>query len=191
MILKANTAFVLANYWLDTTPADRNDNAIPTGRTDLVSVVLHELEHGLGVAGFRSRATDGTYGTFPSGYVNPFDVLTMLANPADPTSAPSFIGALTEAAYSGNPVPLAHWGASSPNVGSDFYHFAATCTNRFDTSIDKRLRYALMSNCPVPTNGTYNIITPLDRAVLRDMGHPLVIFHDDFELQNTDAMTHP
>ncbi|WP_165371498.1 hypothetical protein [Pseudolysobacter antarcticus] len=189
--ISVNTAFVVANYWLDPTPLDRNDNAIASSKTDQVSIVLHEMEHGLGMDSYRSFAADSTYGKFVLENINLLDVLTQLANPSDPTSAPYFIGVQTEAAFSGSQVPLAHWGPTSPNVGSDFTHFAATCSNRFDTSIDKRLRYALMSNCPVPTDGTYNTITPLDRGVLRDIGYPLVIFHDNFELQNTDALTHP
>lgn len=187
ILILVNTAFVMNNYWIDPTPANRNDNAIPVGMTDLVSIVSHELEHGLGMEGWRSLANDGTFSTFPLGYVNPFDTLTSY----DTTNGPFFTGTGAKAAFSGNPVPLTYWLRGTPNVGSDFYHFGATCLRRDDTTLDRRLRFALMSDCPVPTNGTYNMITPLDRAVLRDLGYPLKIFQSDLELQNSEFYSGP
>lgn len=69
-------------------------------------------------------------------------------------------------------MPLTRWGPTSPNLGSDFAHSGVTCCSRDgDTSVDPRLRYALMTTCPPPASG-YVSITPLDRAVLIDLGYP-------------------
>ena len=189
LLLQVNAAQCVAWYWLDPTPADRNDNNIPSGYTDLVSIVLHEIEHGLADSGYRSRSGP-SYGTIPGSYESVFDSLTSVSVAGEPAGAPFFVGTSAMAAFGNQPVPLTYWGAASPEAGSDFYHLA-TCNNRFDTSIDRRLRYALMSDCQVPTDGTYNEVTPIDRALVRDVGYPVAIFQDAFELHNTDALTHP
>ena len=46
------------------------DGNVPAGQFDFVSVVLHELGHGLGFTG--SGSSDGTNGTWGSGTTNPF-----------------------------------------------------------------------------------------------------------------------
>ncbi len=171
MLLRPNPAFVDANYWLDPTPDDRDDNPIPAGRNDLVSVALHEIEHGFGFTSWRTRDTTANYGTY-TGQVTLFDSLTALANAGNPASASLFVGTHAKAAFDGQPVPLTQWGPASPNLRSDFDHFGTTCSDRDgDTSVDPRLRYALMTTCPMPASG-YVSITPLDRAVLIDLGYP-------------------
>lgn len=171
MVLSPNPAFVDANYWLDPTPDDRDDNPIPGGSNDLVSVVLHEIGHGFGFTSWRTRDSTADYGQY-TGQVMLFDSLTALANGGDPASLSLFTGTHAKAVFDGQPVPLTHWGPTSPNLGSDFDHFGATCSSREnDTSVDPRLRYALMTTCPLPASG-YVSITPLDRAVLIDLGYP-------------------
>lgn len=181
MLLQPNPAFVDQYYWLDPTPDNRNDNAIPAGRNDLISIVLHELEHGFGFTSWRTRTPNSpTYGAY-TGEVTLFDSLTVLANPAQAGSQSLFAGPRTMAAYGGQIVPLTLWGAASPNGGSDFGHFGTTCSDRDnDASVDARLRYALMTSCPLPASGYVSITMP-DRAVLKDLGYPIdTIFKTGF-----------
>ena len=70
-----NSAYADANFWLDPTPNDRTDETAPTGRTDFVSIVLHEMGHGLGMAGYRDMYPGPNYGTF-WGYATTMDALS-------------------------------------------------------------------------------------------------------------------
>ena len=78
----------------------------------------------------------------------------------------------------------AQWGVGDPNIGGDWSHVGfASCLSREGTiAIDARLRYALMSSCPLPATG-YMSVEPLDRALLRDMGYPVApdLLRDGFE----------
>lgn len=180
LVLLPNAAFVEQNYWLDPTPENRNDNAIPAGRNDLVSVLLHEIAHGLGLTSWRRRANAADYGAY-AGEVTLFDSLTTLANLSDPASQSLFTGARARAAFGGQPLPLTRWGPASPNLGSDFDHFGTTCSHRdTETSVDPRLRYALMSTCPLPASGYVSITMP-DRAAIADLGYPVdTLFKNGF-----------
>ena len=170
IFIAINSAYVEAHYWFDPTPDDRLDQTAPPGTTDFVSIVLHELGHGLGMAGTRNFTPGPDYGTFP-GFLNSFDALSEFGgdgNPLDPSGAPNpllFTGAHAAAVYGGD-VPLSHVGSASPLHSQDFYHLG-TCG---DPGL---LTDTLMNGCSVPTDGSLLVITPLDLAVMQDLGYPL------------------
>ncbi len=164
LIFSVNSAFVDANYWLDPTPEDRTDQTPPIGKTDFVSIVLHELGHGLGMAGTRQFAAGAGYGTFP-GFVNPMDVLSYFGgdgNPLDPMGDPNpmFFSGTIAAQVFGSDVPLSHAGPGEFFHSQDFYHLG-TCGDV------PTLTESLMNGCSVPTDGTILEVTLLDFAVFR------------------------
>ncbi len=172
MFIRVNAAFVESNYWFDPTPTDRLDMTPPLGLTDFVSIVLHEMGHGFGIAGTRQFAAGPGYGTLP-GFANPFDDLSYFGgngNPLAPSGNPNpmFFEGATAAGVFGSDAPLSHVGPAHPLSSQDFYHLG-TCG---DPAI---LTLSLMNGCSVPTDGTLMRITPIDRALLVDVGYPITM----------------
>lgn len=171
ILVLVNSGFVDSNYWMDPTPDDRTDETVPVGMTDLVSIVLHEAGHGLGIAGTRARISGLAYGTLP-GFANPMDTLSSFGGdgaPLDAAGQPNplaFNGPRAMAVY-GGPVPLAHVGPDHSRHAQDFYHVGA-CG---DPAI---LTASIMNGCSTPTDGTRLTISAIDLAVLADLGYPLV-----------------
>ncbi len=58
-----NPVFTENDCWLDPDP-DTRIIQVPTDKVDFVGKILHELGHGLGMAGFRSMSPGENYGTF-------------------------------------------------------------------------------------------------------------------------------
>ncbi len=171
MFILFNSAYVEANYWFDPTPGDRNDEIVPDGKTDFVSIVLHETMHALGVAGPRNPVDGLDYGTFP-GFMNPFDVLSFFGGDGNPLDAegnpnPMFFSGLNASEIFGGPVPLSHVGPDDTLHSQDFYHLG-TCG---DPLI---LTTSLMNGCAVPVGSQPRLqITELDKAVMADLGFEL------------------
>ncbi len=152
--------FVQSFYWFDPDPETRT-TPVPANRGDFVSVVMHELGHGFGVAGNRSLTAGALYGQFPAASISVWDSLTYFGgngSPLDDNGDPNpmfFAGAAAADVY-GGPVPLSNVPPDDPHYGGNFYHLG-TCA---DASI---LTGALMNNCAIP-NGQRLEITPIDRA---------------------------
>lgn len=171
LFFRVNAAFVQANYWFDPTPENRGDETPPPGRTDFVSIVLHELGHALGVGGTRIVARGPDYGSFPK-FVNPFDVLSYFSGdgkPLGPANGPTamFFAGAAAAALFGSHVPLSHVGPNHRLQSQDFYHLGACGAPAAITT-------SLMNGCSVPIGAAPRLkITDLDKAVLRDLGYPI------------------
>lgn len=110
--IRLSPSYLANELWFDPDPLDRTA-AVPTNRTDAVSVFLHEIGHAIGFNGWRDDVT----GTTP-GYGSQFDALTTF----DGTDF-FFHGPRAIAEY-GAPVPLTrgnifHVGNSAPGPGYD------------------------------------------------------------------------
>jgi hypothetical protein len=171
LFLNINSSFVQNNYWFDPTPDNRVDETPPSGRTDFVSIVLHEIGHGLGIAGTRILNEGLNYGKFP-GYESVFDSLSFFGGDGNALDSfgnpnPMFFSGAHAMALFGAAVPLSHVGPGHPLHSQDFYHFG-TCG---DPLI---LTASLMNGCSVPVGADPRLeITALDKAVLQDIGYPI------------------
>ncbi len=148
IVITVDPAYVRNELWLDPTPGAAP--AIPTTRTDAVSVFVHEIGHGLGFNGFR----DGTTGALPGNYLDTFDLQV-----SNPGNGPVF-GGPTATAVFGGAVPLTlgnygHYGNVSAPPGAD--PLAGLMNG---VSFYRGIRYA---------------ISDLDLAILTDVGDPILV----------------
>lgn len=96
----------LSEVWLDPTPATRGD--LPANKYDGLSIMLHELGHGLGFYGFYDDSTK----TFVDGYKSSFDYRVVAGAPYA-----SFIGPSTKPILTGVPITLGNYGHYGENPG--------------------------------------------------------------------------
>lgn len=132
--------------WFDPTPED--NSAPPPGKLTAMGTLLHEIGHGLGFLSFRDNAT----GQLRSNQESPYDALTTTIN-----GIVYFTGETAVRTY-GGPVPLtaanfSHYGNSAPNPGSDLV-----------------LNGGLMNGV---ASSPHEDISPLDLAILQDIGIPM------------------
>jgi hypothetical protein len=180
--ISLNVPYLGTNYWLDPDPG--TGQPVPPGRTDVVSIVLHELGHALGIAGYRSQRPE-SYGQFSGGSMTAFDALTSFVG-GQPVveGAPNrlvFTGSAAMALF-GGAVPLASFGYMDFLYSQNHYHlghFSISDTGPdswrshcLSTTSDPLAR-ALMTTCPVPVDGRRLQITAMDLAILADLGYPL------------------
>lgn len=112
-LITIGTSYLANELAFDPHPTVRGD-PIPAGKTDAVSVFLHEIGHILAINGFRNELN----GSLPADFESTFDEQTIF----DGTNF-FFIGPRATAQY-GKPVPLTfgnyrHLGNASPGPGSD------------------------------------------------------------------------
>jgi hypothetical protein len=146
-VITIGTNYLVNELAFDSHTAVRSDQ-IPAGKTDAVSVFLHEIGHVLAINGFRS----GFDGSLPPGdFESTFDVYTTF----DGTNL-FFNGPKATALY-GQPVPLTfgdypHLGNAAPRPGSDLIPDLMN-----GVQLDRETRYD---------------ISLLDLAILCDVGVP-------------------
>lgn len=137
--------FLAQHYWIN--PLDGSHT--PTGMNDLVQVIAHEMGHALGINGFRDYASAQLSGD----YASPFDALVHLVD-----GLPYFTGPAAMASF-GGPVPL--------TLGN-LYHVGTEGHSHGSLSTD------LMNGIVFSYDNDY-AISPLDIAVLSDIGLPTIL----------------
>jgi Ca2+-binding RTX toxin-like protein len=148
IVINLDPAYVRNELWLDPTPGAAP--VIPTTRTDAVSVLVHEIGHGLGFNGWR----DGTTGALPGNYLDTFDLQV-----GNPGGGPVFNGPTATAVF-GGAVPLTlgnygHYGNVSEPPGTN--------------------PLAGLMNGVAYYRGTRYAISDLDLAILTDVGDPILV----------------
>jgi hypothetical protein len=112
-IITIGTDYLMNELAFDPHPAVRSD-LIPVGKTDAVSIFLHEMGHILAINGFR----DNFNGSLPSNFESTFDELVTFEG------GDFFFNGPRAMALYGQPVPLtfgtyAHLGNAPPRPGAD------------------------------------------------------------------------
>jgi len=167
IFLYFDSEFLEANYWLDPTPSDRTDSPPPNGRTDFISIVLHESGHGLGMAGTRSFSSDSNYGDLQN-YATTFDFLSTFQDgePLKTQSEPNplfFTGPKASAVY-GGPVPVSQRTRPVSAIPRLLvYHFGTSHCGAAQILLD-----SLMNGCSTPIDGTY-----LELTAIEDLNYPI------------------
>jgi hypothetical protein len=135
------------DLWLDPNPAQ--PSAIPANLIDGLSVLRHELGHGLGITTYRDSS-----GTLPAGYEMTWDELVQIHS--DGTAW--FTGANAEAIY-GGPVPV-----TTLQNGEQYAHLG--------NSVNDADGRDLMNGVQFGFGKSYDI-SSLDLAILKDLGAPV------------------
>jgi hypothetical protein len=158
--LDFNTQSYLPTVWFDPSGAART-GTVPAGKTDFLSVALHETLHALGFQGY--RAIDGpAYGTLPADHESDFDSLTYFG--VGPNAGVLFFGGPHAIALYGAPVPLTSVGPSAPLTSQNFFHVGNPSGGP-----GAQLVSDLMNGMEFDY-GTRYTVTPLDLAILADLG---------------------
>ncbi|MEH6460320.1 hypothetical protein [Chitinimonas sp. JJ19] len=175
IVVTVNAAFSDQWYWPDTQPETRS-GVVPQGKTDLISIVMHELVHGLGVSARRSFDT-ATLGQYYDNVRIPYDLLTRFAGNGQPSengiyNQLEFFGPET-VLTNGGPLKLTYLPPGSREFSQNFSHIG-------DCSDALPYRTTLMNGCSVPVDGSRLKLTPYDLGLIADMGYPVrsVFFAD-------------
>jgi hypothetical protein len=134
----------------------------------LVDVLAHEMVHTIGFNGYR----DGTSATgefFPFNAKTRFDEMTAFGT--GPTASILFFtGPMARAEY-GGPVPLTSVGPSHFLTSQNFYHVG----NPSGVGSEPLLHDDLMNGIVFDPSFRYDILSPLDRAMLQDLGWEVAV----------------
>ena len=125
-------------------------DAVPSGRFDAISVLTHEMMHGIAFTGYLSNSDFVGNSIRAQTYYSDYDTQLSSAN-----GKPYFTGKVTEIVY-GGALPL------TPTGGSSIYHVDSSTT---------ALARDLMA--PVATNGARLGLSDYDLAIFRDLGLPV------------------
>jgi hypothetical protein len=179
IVVSIQPKYMRDNYWIDPDPKTRS-TPVPSGKVDLVTVLAHELGHGLGMEGLvdiqTGKATDGVS-------ITGFDAL-FLDSPS--ITAPVLTGTHVNAVY-GGPAPLTYFSQAAPSFSiqhngmtylanesptQSYYHYG-----RFNAVDDEKdlTFFGLMAGAWInPGPGGLRIrVNALDAAILGDLGVPL------------------
>jgi hypothetical protein len=145
---------------------------LPQGSTAvvqaLVDVLAHEIVHTIGFNGYRQRES-ATGEFFPFNAKTRFDEMTAFGT--GPTASILFFtGPMARAQY-GGPVPLTSVGPSHFLTSQNFYHVG----NPSGVGSEPLLVNDLMNGIVFNPNFRYDILSPLDRAMLQDLGWEVAV----------------
>jgi hypothetical protein len=145
--------------YLDLDSGLTSSSPIPGNELNPISVFLHELMHGFGMAGYYDQN-----GNLPGSYETNFDELI-----SKTASGAYFVGAHAEAVY-GGPVPIT---TNSPN-GENYAHFGNQQSDFYATpsTVQDSLTLDLMNGIVFFAGYDYGI-SSLDLAVLQDLGYSI------------------
>lgn len=167
-------AFLRESIFIDPTPD--SPSPIPADRVDLVTVLAHELGHGLGIDGWRDSMTGALP---PGGEMTVYDTLVSFADP----KRPKFLGANVRKLY-GKPMPIYFfpraddklvtykkhgrkfeiWQSPSQNI----YHYGRFTRPNSDNDYTF---FGLMAGSWVFTGEARRGVGELERAILKDLGY--------------------
>jgi hypothetical protein len=154
--LDFNARDYLPHAWFDPSGAVRTGR-VPAGRADFISVVLHEMVHGLGFQGYRAVGGPG-YGTLPAGVESSFDARTSFVN-----GVLYFTGPLATAVNKG-PVALTSVGPTDALTSQNFYHLGNP-SGRPGANLSGDVMNGMMFGY-----GTRYALSTVDLAILADLG---------------------
>jgi hypothetical protein len=149
--LYPNPTYFTQELWLDPNPVARTA-PVPLNRTDAVSVILHEMGHGLAFNGWR----DYTTAALPSNYQSTFD---------------EYVTSSGGVNYFNGPEAMALYGGPVPLTSQNLFHFGND-PNAVPALPGGNLVPDLMNGVVFYRGTRYNI-SDLDVAVLKDVGVPL------------------
>jgi hypothetical protein len=149
----------LQNFYIN--PDPEAGTAVPSDKYDLISVLEHEIGHGLGFIGLIDRLAP-TQGEPPIDAGSAADTYDMLVSYG--SSGATFTGTDAEAVYgnmigagSAVPVPL-YFTTDSGLTTENFYHVASTVGDLMNVALSP---------------GTFIPVSNLDLAILKDTGVPV------------------
>jgi hypothetical protein len=152
--IRVPAEYLRARFWIDPAPQRRRD-PVPPDKGDLVSVLAHEIGHGLGFTGFiDSRTLAFTV----NNYLSLFDSFVQLAS-----TPPMFAGPNAMAANGGNPVTLCHGSLCRQD---ELYHLR---TVPYRDRLREPYVYGLMSGDNFHKGMRYRL-APAEIAILKDLG---------------------
>ena len=149
MVLRFDSTYLMNETFLDGTPTTSND--IPTGDVDAISVINHEIAHGLGITGWFPRDADSVL-DLPNA-ASTFDQWVRF----DSAGAPTFVGPNAMAANGGQPVKLTDWAITDPRSSQNIYHLNSSSP------------FTELMNGSFMAQGSRYQISALDRAIIKDV----------------------
>ena len=147
--INLDAGYLSQDMWLNPTPGD--GAAVPSNEVDGVSVLTHEIGHGLGFGGF----------TTPTGTLGPYETLFDHYIQHEANGTAYFVGPNAEAVY-GGPVPL-----TTLDNGEAYAHVG--------NSVNGPLGQDLMNGVAFYEGQTYSI-SNVDLAILKDVGVPVTSY---------------
>lgn len=177
-----NAAYLDANYWIDPEPETRTAPK-PDGITDFIWVVLHEMGHGMGIAGTREfNATSPRYGLTATTYQSVFDKHTRFLGNGSATDAQGnrnamLFSGMVSSALLGTEVDVPNEDPALPIASQNFYHLGGCASAEI-------LKNSLMNGCST-FNGPRAHITDIDLAVLKDIGYPIIRMDANFSFEDS------
>ena len=141
--IRVHSGYLANELWLDTTPDTASD--IPSGKTDALSVMVHELGHALGFNGSFNDATN----TFTGNAKSPYDYRLVIDGENESFSGPN---------------TMAVFGGLVPTTNNNNSHYG-----NVSGPPSAGLIYGLMNGVVFYRGARYSI-SDLDLAFLADMG---------------------